>query len=547
MSPHAIHHDSLDKIFFAQKVVKSLNINSYRLRFIRNYDFLERFIRNSIQANQNFPIATLQCRCRKHRSSQSNLDFTALQITGICHIELRYLFCFTLNFLSFRFTFSNFNHRVINNISTIFLGCNKYSRSLRSIENRIGFVYGLSLCRSLGIKVILSFTFQFITSQQFKRKGILLSISIGTAKRSFFVKATANRHGIVTMATFNDGLFTLVIADNIEYVVATSSTERRFFNTNSLNADRVAKCSFLRNDSSIIAIRARNVQTIESTATIDRERTTGNRRSLNCCFNFCFASCFILRFCFYFFSCFKVMDSKRIVTKTARHIQLTLVVEGDDGIHTNTTFNIQGRIFGNAVAEIFFISSLDRFKAIIRSNALRFGLAFRIIELADLDLIVTGTAIDVRHLGRTIDVNLIVTTIGVNIHDIDTLREVDAFDIRVGKCFRCLWVLRCQSNKAKCMFNFFISTNSLFLGIHTHQHCIVVFSTFDGKHVLFCILTRIRNVGIAGIATAHKRDRDLIVTTLTVDKVHARARNNLIVTILNTINFYTYGIFIESP
>ena len=136
-----------------------------------------------------------------------------------------------------------------------------------------------------------------------------------------------------------------------------------------------------------------------------------------------------------------------------------------------------------------------------------------------MELVITGTTIDIRNMSCTIDVNLIVTAIGIQVHDIDFLRKVDTFDIRIGECRRIVLILWQQGNETETIFR-----------IHTHQQGIVVFSTFNGKHIVFRTIARIRDIRIVGIATPHHRNNHLVITTLAIDKVHARTRSNLVTT-----------------
>ena len=101
-------------------------------------------------------------------------------------------------------------------------------------------------------------------------------------------------------------------------------------------------------------------------------------------------------------------------------------------IISNTALDIQARALGNTVAQILLVGCQNRIKSIIRRNSLCISVSFRIEQLTHLERIITSTTINIGRLGGTIDSYLVITSIGIQVDNIDTARKVDTFNIFVA-------------------------------------------------------------------------------------------------------------------
>ena len=241
------------------------------------------------------------------------------------------------------------------------------------------------------------------------------------------------------------------------------------------------------------------------------------------------------------------MNGEGIITSTTSHTHSTNIMQQGKAIFTYTTFNIQDRVSSNTITEILFICIfLNRVKFVIFLDALiTTRQTFRIIKLSNLERILTSTAINISSLCSTINGNLVITAITIQIYNINTSCKVDTLNIIVSNFARICLLLRQQGNKAQRSFDILTIFLRFFL-VHTHEQGIIIFRTFDSKRICIKLIrSRIGNICIVRFAFTHQGYNYLVATALTINKVHTRTRHNLVVATLCIVIFCAYSILID--
>ena len=177
----------------------------------------------------------------------------------------------------------------------------------------------------------------------------MLPIGIRISQHHGLVNS-ADRNGVIALATINRLGFTGIAAYDIEEVITCGGVVSGRFNASHLDAHNGAKHALFRNDKLVIAIGAANQQGIIALAAIHRHRTVRNGLVI-----------FILI----------AEDGKIIVALATLQVQAAFIVVYNEGIHIAATLNIDNGILGNAFTQILFLVGFNCVIGVICKNLRR--------------------------------------------------------------------------------------------------------------------------------------------------------------------------------
>ena len=447
--------------------------------------------------NQDSPVTSLKHGRGKQRNVQVDRNRPFFQVSGIADKERT------------NSTFLN-DKPIISNIC--FRSRHKHGRSCARIHHNkfllILFVFQIRIYKTDLLFIVIQII--RISRQHFICQSIGLTIGIGISKRTTIQIETTNRHGIIAMTAVYRSRLTRIVAGDIEFIVTRTSCKIRVFYTGNLDTTRFRKQAFLRNNNSIVTFGAIDIYAIYSGSTINRASSVDNDIPTHSLI---------------------VVYRERIVATAASHVQRTDVAQSGKGIITNTTINAQLRTFRHTFTQVFSIGILNSFESIFRSNALCTSLSIGVVELSNLEGIVSGAAINIRYSRSTINDNLVIATVRIQINNVNTIRKVDAFDILIGIRARYVTIFRQQRYKTK---------SPSF--VHSHQQVVCIFRGFNSEHIpIELAFSRIGDVHITGFASAHQVHEDLVAATLAINEIQAGAGLDFVISVSRP----TFGILVE--